>query len=327
MSTTCFDAPRRAHILVMAKAPAPGRVKTRLCPPLSHHQAAAVAEAALADTLDAVARCGAEERVLALDGDPGLQIGMDTPQVSADLLDRCLEATFAPGVTASLGLAGDGGWWAVGLSAGWELDVFSGVPMSTPVTGRAQLDRLTASGHRVAHLPVLSDLDVIDDARRVARVAPAWPEAIWDGTVEAAICVLGSDEIVALPVGRSGARRPASGCRLSVFGPVPDPGRWATALLLDGNIGIGGDPVTLLARIHRLLRPEGRVFVEVEGPEMASRRFQARVRHAGGAGRRFPWASVGAADIASVAARSGFVTDDVWCEQGRWFAELRRSEP
>lgn len=205
MSTTCFDAPRRAHILVMAKAPAPGRVKTRLCPPLSHHQAAAVAEAALADTLDAVARCGAEERVLALDGDPGpwlpagfrvipqrrgplaarlagawadaggpgLQIGMDTPQVSADLLDRCLEATFAPGVTASLGLAGDGGWWAVGLSERWQLDVFSGVPMSTPVTGRAQLDRLTASGHRVADLPVLSDVDVIDDARRVARVAPA----------------------------------------------------------------------------------------------------------------------------------------------------------
>ncbi len=209
--------------------------------------------------------------------------------------------------------------------------------------------------------------------------APAWPEAIWDGTVEAAICVLGSDEIVALPVerwhgpvlaeeatilaraespvldvgcgpGRHAAalrsfghdalgidssaaavraarRRGADALHVSVFGPVPDPGRWATALLLDGNIGIGGDPVTLLARIHRLLRPEGRVFVEVEGPEMASRRFQARVRHAGGAGRRFPWASVGAADIASVAARSGFVTDDVWCEQGRWFAELRRSEP
>ena len=66
--------------------------------------------------------------------------------------------------------------------------------------------------------------------------------------------------------------------------------------------------------------------VEVEGPEVESRRFQARVRHPGGTGRRFPWASVGAAHIASVAARSELATDDVWSERGRWFAELRRGE-
>jgi glycosyltransferase A (GT-A) superfamily protein (DUF2064 family) len=189
----------------MAKAPIPGRVKTRMCPPLSFEQAAAVAEAALADTLDAVARCGADRKVLALDGEPGLwlpagfeviaqraggldqrlagawadtggpglQIGMDTPQVTADLLDECLEETFSPGVTASLGRAGDGGWWAIGLSRRWEVDVFSGVPMSTPTTGWAQLDRLIGAGHSVACLPELDDVDHFDDARRVAGTAPA----------------------------------------------------------------------------------------------------------------------------------------------------------
>jgi glycosyltransferase A (GT-A) superfamily protein (DUF2064 family) len=99
----------------MAKAPVPGKAKTRLCPPLTARQAAAVAEAALADTLEAVAGSGAGRRILALDGEPGdwvppgfevivqrgetfaerlatawqdaagagLQIGMDTPQVTA----------------------------------------------------------------------------------------------------------------------------------------------------------------------------------------------------------------------------------------------------
>jgi hypothetical protein len=201
----CFNGPWRAHVLVMAKAPVPGKVKTRLCPPLSFEQAAAVAEAALADTLDAVSRCGADRKVLALDGEPGLwlpagfeviaqgaggldrrlagawadaggpglQIGMDTPQITAELLDHCLEETFSPGVTASLGLAGDGGWWPIGLSSRWDLDVFSGVPMSTPTTGQAQLDRLIGAGHTVACLPELFDVDHFDDARYVAGMAPA----------------------------------------------------------------------------------------------------------------------------------------------------------
>jgi glycosyltransferase A (GT-A) superfamily protein (DUF2064 family) len=192
------------HVLVMAKAPVPGRVKTRLCPPLTPDQAASVAEAALADTLTAVSRCGARRRILALDGEPGpwlpagfevipqrpgtldrrlaaawadaggpgLQIGMDTPQVTPDLLDQCLERTFSPGVTASLGLASDGGWWAIGLSHGWDTDVFSGVPMSTPVTGRAQAGRLRSAGHSVARLPRLDDVDVYEDALRVAAECP-----------------------------------------------------------------------------------------------------------------------------------------------------------
>ena len=195
----------RCHLLVMAKTPVPGKVKTRLCPPLTPHEAAAVATAALADTLDAVAGCAADRKVLALDGTPGdwlppgfevipqqgetfdqrlarawadssgpgLQIGMDTPQVTSDLLDRCLESTFAPGTSASLGRAADGGWWAIGLSERWDLDVFTGVPMSTPATATIQLMRLERAGHQVAQLPWLVDVDDIEDAMRVARQAPS----------------------------------------------------------------------------------------------------------------------------------------------------------
>jgi hypothetical protein len=202
-----FNAARRGrhwHVLVMAKSPTVGQVKTRLCPPLSLEEAARVAEAALADTLEAVARCGSGRRILALDGPPGdwipagfeliaqrgrsfdrrlaaawsdaggpgLQIGMDTPQVTPALLDHCLEVAARPGATASLGRAADGGWWAIALAERWHVDVFTGVPMSTAGTADAQLSRLRESGHRVRALPELRDVDTIDDANDVAALVP-----------------------------------------------------------------------------------------------------------------------------------------------------------
>lgn len=191
------------HVLVFAKAPLAGRAKTRLCPPLSPVEAAAVAEACLADTLDAVARCGADRRLLALDGPPGdwlpegfevfpqvdgplderltaawaraggpgLQIGMDTPQVTGVLLDHGLARLLDRGVDAVLGDAVDGGWWAIGLRAPHD-DAFRGVPMSTPTTGRAQRSRLEHLGLRVADLPVLLDLDTAGDALALADQLP-----------------------------------------------------------------------------------------------------------------------------------------------------------
>ena len=193
-----------AHVLVMAKSPVPGRVKTRLCPPLTPAQAAEVAAAALADTLEAVARSGAERRVLALDGPPGewippgfrvvaqrgatfaerlaaawsdaggpgLQIGMDTPQVTADLIDRCLDRLLSGPATAVLGPAPDGGWWAIGLRARLHLDAFAGVPMSTDETFARQLDRLRECGHRVELLPARIDVDDAADAEEVAGRYP-----------------------------------------------------------------------------------------------------------------------------------------------------------
>jgi hypothetical protein len=204
----------------MAKSPAAGRSKTRLCPPLSLEEAARVAEGALADTLEAVARCGAGRRILALDGPPGdwippgfevidqrgssfdrrlaaawsdadgpgLQIGMDTPQLSPDLLDRCLELASRPCVTASLGRAADGGWWAIGLAERWDVDVFSGVPMSTAGTFEAQWTRLLECAHRVRALPELRDVDTIDDATAVAALLPGSRFARALAAAEAVAC-------------------------------------------------------------------------------------------------------------------------------------------
>jgi rSAM/selenodomain-associated transferase 1 len=190
------------HVLVMAKAPVAGRVKTRLCPPCTPAEAAAIAEAALADTLDAVAACGAGRRIVALDGAPGpwlppgfevvpqvgggldrrlaaawsaaggagVQIGMDTPQVTPALLDCALASLDE--TSAALGLAVDGGWWAIGLRRP-DPRVFVGVPMSTEATGSAQHARLRSLALSVTMLPALVDLDTVADIHAVTESGSA----------------------------------------------------------------------------------------------------------------------------------------------------------
>lgn len=184
-------------VIVIAKAPVPGRAKTRLTPPCTPDEAARLAGAALADTLEAVLACGATRRVLALDGPAGdwlpdgfevvpqrgdglgerlaaafedtdeaaFLVGMDTPQVTPDLLDAGLAHPCA------LGLAADGGWWGLALPFP-DARVFAGVPMSAADTGARQLARLEALGLEPAELPVLRDVDTIADAHAVAALAP-----------------------------------------------------------------------------------------------------------------------------------------------------------
>ena len=190
-------------LVVIAKAPAPGRSKTRLCPPCTPQQAADLAEAALRDTLTAVALCPARRRLLALEGEPGawlpadfelleqagdglgerlgralvaaggpaLVVGMDTPQLTAGLLAQACTALSADGADAVLGPALDGGYWTIGLQHP-DPAVFAGVPMSVPSTFRAQRRRLEELGLRWTRLPPLRDVDTIADAQAVARRAP-----------------------------------------------------------------------------------------------------------------------------------------------------------
>ena len=190
-----------AALVVMAKAPVPGRVKTRLCPPLDAEQAAALAESALADTLQAVAWTPAARRIVVLDGAPGpwlpagfevlaqrgarlaerlanavrdvgaplLLLGMDTPQLTRAQLRAALDALAA--ADAVLGPTDDGGYWAVGLAAPAP-SAFDGVPMSTPATAVRQRARLAELGLRVSELPALRDVDTYDDAVAVAAAAP-----------------------------------------------------------------------------------------------------------------------------------------------------------
>jgi uncharacterized protein len=186
-------------LLVIAKEPVAGRVKTRLCPPCTPEQAARLARAALEDTL---AACdGAGRRVLVLDGRPGpwlppgwevipqrgsdlavrlaaafedvggpaLLIGMDTPQVSPALIRAGLDALADH--DAAFGPATDGGYWAIGLREP-DPHVFAGVPMSRVYTGAIQRARLEALGLRTQELPDLRDVDDIFAARAVAGGAP-----------------------------------------------------------------------------------------------------------------------------------------------------------
>jgi glycosyltransferase A (GT-A) superfamily protein (DUF2064 family) len=191
-------------LLVIAKEPVPGRVKTRLVPPLTDSEAAHLARAALSDTLRVASAVDATQHVLALDGRPGpwlprgwrvveqpsgpldlrlvaafdatsrerpaLLIGMDTPQVRAGQL-----AAFDPaGHDACLGLAEDGGYWAIGLrEPARAAEVISGVPMSTSHTGAEQLRRLHGAGMRVQLLDTLADVDTFDVASSVAEASPS----------------------------------------------------------------------------------------------------------------------------------------------------------
>lgn len=210
-------------LLVVAKAPEPGRAKTRLAATVGDRVAADIAAAALLDTLDAVAAAPVVARVVALTGDldaaaraaelrqrleafavipqrgndfadrlanahadsadgyPVLQIGMDTPQVTAGLLADCAGRLLdAPAI---LGLAVDGGWWVLGVGAPTMAECLRGVPMSQPDTGELTLRALRDNGIRVAEVQRLADVDVVDDiavvrdacgpASRFARVTRA----------------------------------------------------------------------------------------------------------------------------------------------------------
>ncbi|MCH0567359.1 DUF2064 domain-containing protein [Streptomyces sp. MUM 136J] len=191
-----------ATLLVLAKEPVPGQVKTRLTPPYTPREAAALAEAALTDTLHTLLRAPVRRRVLVLDetpgpwlppgfevaaqvsgvlderivgafglcdGGPALLVGMDTPQLTADLLSGVgrggHDACFVP--------ASDGGFWALGPAdparAG---SLVRGVPMSTDRTCAVQRLRLTQAGPAFRDLPLSRDVDTAADAAAVAGRYP-----------------------------------------------------------------------------------------------------------------------------------------------------------
>jgi rSAM/selenodomain-associated transferase 1 len=211
-------------VIVLAKSPRPGRSKTRCTPPCTPEQAAALAAAALADTLDVVAGVPGVRRVLALDGPAGpwlptgvevvpqrgdglderlaaafadvlgapralgagraVLVGMDTPQLRAASLVAALDAL--DDHDAVLGDALDGGYWSIGLRRADD-EVFRGVPMSTSVTGAAQRARLAALGLRTATIAPLRDVDTFDDALAVAATTPGTRFARVVGSIAAAL--------------------------------------------------------------------------------------------------------------------------------------------
>jgi glycosyltransferase A (GT-A) superfamily protein (DUF2064 family) len=189
-------------VILIAKETIPGRVKTRLHPPLSLEQAAELAAASISDTLATLAELPAARRILLFDGvnapagsedyevipqvagdlderlaaifdqcsGPTVLVGMDTPQLRASDLAPVFE-TWPADIDAFFGPANDGGFWAIGM-ADPRGDLIRGVPMSRADTGRIQLDRLLDAGLGVHLLPALTDVDEIADAHLAATLAP-----------------------------------------------------------------------------------------------------------------------------------------------------------
>jgi SAM-dependent methyltransferase len=119
--------------------------------------------------------------------------------------------------------------------------------------------------------------------------------------------------------------RGALALRRDVFATVPGEGRWEYALLADGNLGIGGDPVRLLARLRDLLTAEGRIIAEVARDGVGFVREQRRLRVDGRLSARFEWAIVGLDAICEVAAMAGLTVIATRTVGGRHTATLRRN--
>ena len=107
-----------------------------------------------------------------------------------------------------------------------------------------------------------------------------------------------------------------------VFDDLPGEGRWRTALLADGNVGIGGDPVQLLRRVRELLDPRGRTVVEVAEPGVPQKTVWATLECAGATSRPFRWSVVGVDDIAAVADEAGLAVTSTTRHGDRWCAVL-----
>ncbi|HEX4832803.1 MAG TPA: methyltransferase domain-containing protein [Trebonia sp.] len=114
----------------------------------------------------------------------------------------------------------------------------------------------------------------------------------------------------------------AAALRRSVFDPLPGQGRWATILLADGNIGIGGAPITLLHRCAQLLAPGGQLLIEAE-PDEADEQLTAFLEHPDGRrGPAFPWARLGTAALLRAAADAGLDATTRWQHSGRAFVSV-----
>jgi SAM-dependent methyltransferase len=323
-----------------------------------------------------------------------LLIGMDTPQVTAQLLDSDWE-----GADAVLGLSEDGGFWAIGLRYGHPPGLFDGVPMSTSRTGSAQLARLINSGLSVKLLPPLRDVDRPADAdlvatqfpgllfsRRYAEITSRRPlqtsdrffDAAYAGTLIASnITPAGIDSESPLPLdvsrwsgaadvvdmfvvarceppvldlgcgpGRmvralSESGRAALGVDMSsvavglsmarggpalrrrINQPLPAEGRWGTALLMDGNVGMGGEVAALLARCAQLVRPGGLVICEVD---RVSRRHESHtvvLRTEDATSVALRWSRIGAAALLEAAKSLDLLLVEEWTAGERVFVALR----
>jgi SAM-dependent methyltransferase len=185
-------------------------------------------------------------------------------------------------------------------------------------TQRQDIDRWTAD-------PDPADLRLLDRCTGPTLDLGCGPGRLVAALARRGVPALGVDvsaHAVALTRARGGAA-----VRRDLFARLPGEGRWTHALLIDGNIGIGGDPVRLLRRVAALLTPHGRLLVEVSIHDV-DRRGTVRLQMRDGIlSRPFPWADLGRPALAAAAQAAGWRIGRHWTDTGRSFVELHRALP
>ena len=194
------------------------------------------------------------------------------------------------------------------------------------MSGAALLLR-TACGHvvplqveRWCGPPDAADEELLRRCRGPVLDIGCGPGRLTIALAERGIPVLGVD---ISPTSVARVRR-AGACAMhrSVFDPLPGQGRWVTALLADGNIGIGGYPDELLRRCARLLAPGGQLLIEAE-PDDVDERMTAWLEHADGRrGPVFPWARLGISALVKLAAAAGLQRLEEWRHADRAFVTV-----
>jgi SAM-dependent methyltransferase len=197
-----------------------------------------------------------------------------------------------------------------------------------PPAPRARVRSIDGTLEPLAFDRWLGGLDAADRAALAVAEAPVLDLGCGPGRHLSALRLAGkralgvdlSPVAVQLARRRGGAAIPGD-----VFGAVPGAGRWRTALLLDGNVGIGGSPALLLRRTRELLATGGIAVVELDPPGAPTFRTRIRIEARDVVSEWFAWARVGVDGIALLAQRAGLVHEDTLTAGGRWVALLRRA--
>lgn len=169
--------------------------------------------------------------------------------------------------------------------------------------------------------------DAVDERALAGLVGPVLDVGCGPGRH---LCALARRGIAALGVDVSPtavALATVTGARAmvgSIFEEVPQAGHWGSALLLDGNIGIGGSPERLLSRVAELLAPGGQILVELAAPWRPTVRTRVRLETLRAASDWFDWAEVSEADADRLLGEVGLMVVDRWHEHDRWFVVAAR---
>ena len=168
-----------------------------------------------------------------------------------------------------------------------------------------------------------ADQPMLDRCRAATLDVGCGPGRMTAALNERGITALGVD-VSPLAVAMT-RRRGASAMCCDIFTVAPRDRPWGHVLLVDGNVGIGGDPVRLLARCRQLAAPTGTILVDLAPPGQGLTVTTARVVGRAGPGEWFPWALLGVDALAAVAKAAGLMIAEVWAvgpDHPRWQAEL-----